>query len=53
LEASENAVMVGETGFEPATLCSQSGYLPREIKRVAVNLVENGPNEINRLPKRC
>lgn len=45
--------VVGETGFEPATLCSQSSKETRKINSKRVNAREIDANRINDLPEGC
>lgn len=45
--------MVGETGFEPATLCSQSQQEPRISVGLRVKLAEYGYNGSGESLRRC
>ena len=50
-EMPEN--MVGETGFEPATSCSQSQQLPNDFNGESVKQGDFGRNGINTLLDGC
>lgn len=46
-------LMVGETGFEPATSCSQSSIEPRVSAGSSVNFCDSGPSDSNGLLGAC